>query len=82
MRTVRSIARPLSDVSMMASDSGVVTRMCGGFFCIAARALAGVSPLRTSTRTRARSESMRSSSSSGLRRFFCTSLPSARSGET
>jgi hypothetical protein len=35
-----------ADVSSRYSDSGVVTRMCGGVFTIAARA-AGVSPVRT-----------------------------------
>ena len=33
------------------SDSGVVTRMCGGFFCIARRSAGGVSPVRVATVT-------------------------------
>ena len=82
MRTVRSMARPLSLVSRIESDSGVVTRMWGGFFRIAVRALADVSPLRTITRTLGNSGSSASSSASGPWRFFCTSFPSARSGDT
>ncbi len=34
----------------MYSDSGVVTRMCGGRFAIFARSPTGVSPVRTATR--------------------------------
>ena len=34
----------------MYSDSGVVTRMCGGFFSMAARSDASVSPVRTAVR--------------------------------
>src|SRR5258706_1123314 len=56
--------------------------MCGGRRAIAVRAALGVSLLRTSIRTSGNPGSRRSSSSSGARRFFCTSLPSARSGET
>ena len=42
--------RPDSLVSRMWSDSGVVTRMCGGCRAIAWRAAAGVSPVRTIAR--------------------------------
>src|SRR4026207_2451247 len=45
--TVRSIARLRSDVSRRYSDSGVVTRMCGGVRSIAARSDWVVSPVRT-----------------------------------
>ncbi len=46
-RAVFSIARERSAVSSRYSDSGVVTRMCGGVRSIAARSVCGVSPLRT-----------------------------------
>ena len=41
------MARERSAVSSRYSDSGVVTRMCGGVRSIAARSFCGVSPLRT-----------------------------------
>ena len=48
VRTVRSICRLRSAVSSRYSDSGVVTRMCGGVRSIAARSrLTVVSPVRT-----------------------------------
>ena len=50
VRSPPSAARPLALVSRMYSDSGVVTRMCGGRFASFARSLAGVSPVRTATR--------------------------------
>ena len=46
-RAVFSISRERSAVSSRYSDSGVVTRMCGGVRSIAARSVCGVSPLRT-----------------------------------
>ena len=49
-RTPLNIPRPLSVVSMMLRDSGVVIRMCGDLRSILARADAGVSPVRTATR--------------------------------
>ena len=45
--TVRSICRLRSEVSSRYSDSGVVTRMCGGVRMIAARSEDVVSPVRT-----------------------------------
>ena len=56
--------------------------MCGGRFTIAARSFAGVSPERTDTRTSGNEGSSARSSPSGPCRFFCTSFPSAFSGET
>ena len=47
VRTVRSICRLRSAVSSRYSDSGVVTRMCGGVRSIAARSDCVVSPVRT-----------------------------------
>ena len=44
---MRSISRPRSAVSSKYSDSGVVTRMCGGVRSIVCRSAAGVSPVRT-----------------------------------
>ncbi len=47
VRAVRSISRDFSAVSSRYSDSGVVTRMCGGLRSIAARSDCVVSPVRT-----------------------------------
>jgi hypothetical protein len=44
-------ARPDSEPSRMYSDSGVVTRMCGGRLRIATRSACGVSPVRTIERS-------------------------------
>jgi len=86
VRTVRSMSRARSDVRIRNSDSGVVTRMCGGRFTIACRAGAGVSPVRTrvriSTSGRQRRASSARISASGSERFFCTSFDSAFKGET
>ena len=46
----RRFFRGFPAVSRMYSDSGVVTRMCGGCFSIAARSFASVSPVRTPVR--------------------------------
>ncbi len=77
--------RPPTLVSSRYADSGVVTRMCGGCLNIAARAGAGVSPLRTKQRIATSvwpdSNSLRPMPSSGWRRFFSISLPSAFKGE-
>ena len=51
VRTSRSARRPDSDVSRMNSDSGVVTRTCGGCRAAARRSRAVVSPVRTAVRT-------------------------------
>ena len=51
--TVRAVARPArpeSEPSSTYSDSGVVTRMCGGERRIAVRSACGVSPVRTAVR--------------------------------
>ena len=86
VRTVRSMSRACSDVRIRYSDSGVVTRMCGGRFTIACRSAAGVSPVRTSVRIstsgRHIASSVRRISASGSARFFWTSLESAFKGET
>ena len=70
----------------MNSDSGVVTRMCGGCLTICCRSAAGVSPVRTAVRIGG-SNSPRSAASaampaSGTSRFLWMSLLSAFSGET
>ena len=70
VRTVESIARPPSVVRSRYSDSGVVTRMCGGRRVIAARSLCGVSPVRTSTRSSGSVSSSSRISASGASRFF------------
>ncbi len=86
VRTGRSSSRPRSLVSRMYSDSGVVTRMCGGWRIMAARSAEGVSPVRSSTRMRGlgrpRSRKLPAMPASGSCRFFCTSALSALSGET
>ena len=51
VRTPDNIPRPLVLVRSRYSDSGVVTRMCGGRRAMAVRRPLGVSPVRTSTRT-------------------------------
>ena len=60
--------------------------MCGGRFSIAARAAAGVSPLRTSTRisggVKPSETAVSAISRSGASRFCWTSTESAFSGET
>ncbi len=86
VRTLDSICRPESDVSRMYSDSGVVTRMCGGWRRMRARSVCGVSPVRTAARIGASSSSRAASSrrmpSSGSSRFLRMSFDSAFSGET
>ena len=54
-----SIARPDSLVSSRYSDSGVVTRICGGGLRIATRSACGVSPVRTWARMAAGSQALR-----------------------
>ena len=70
----------------MYSDSGVVTRMCGGRRRMLARSCWGVSPVRTQVRMLAGGKPAAVSSASmplsGTSRFFCTSFDSAFSGET
>ncbi len=86
VRTVFSIPLPPSLVRRMNSDSGVVTRMCGGRLTIAVRTLAGVSPVRTWVRIPASGSPMAASSppipASGSTRFFSMSFDSAFRGET
>ena len=60
--TVRSISRLRSAVSSRYSDSGVVTRMCGGVRSIAARSDCGVSPVRTAAVMRGASSPIASAS--------------------
>ena len=86
VRTVRSISRLRSAVSSRYSDSGVVTRMCGGVRSIAARSAAVVSPVRTAAvmaggRSPAAS-ARRRMSARGSARFLWMSALSALSGET
>ena len=70
----------------MNSDSGVVTRMWGGFFVIFCRSAGGVSPVRTAARTAGipipSSAPSARISARGPDRFFSTSFERALSGET
>ena len=66
----------------MWSDSGVVTSTWGGVRAMRARSCDGVSPERTDTRISGRLSSSARISPIGPRRFFWTSLASARSGDT
>src|SRR3569832_537222 len=85
LRTVFSMRRPESELSRMNSDSGVVTRMCGGWRRIRVRSPAGVSPVRTTVRMSTSGSCCINSSSrmpaSGSDKFFWMSLDSALSGE-
>ena len=80
------MSRERSAVSSRYSDSGVVTRICGGVRSIAARSPWGVSPLRTAAVMRTGgspdSRAMRSISRRGSARFLWMSAESALSGET
>ncbi len=86
LRTLFSIARPDSEVSRMKSDSGVVTRMCGGVLRMRLRSKAEVSPVRTASRIGTSSmpcsRSWSRMPASGSWRFFWMSFESAFSGET
>ncbi len=71
----------------MYSDSGVVTRMCGGVRIIARALGCGVSPVRTAAVMRGTSMPMRlgaraDARASGASRLWWTSCRSALSGET
>ena len=86
LRTLRSMSRPESEDSRMNSDSGVVTRMCGGARRCRSRSNDGVSPVRTASRIdRSPSPMARTRwrmPSSGACRFFWMSLDRALSGDT
>ena len=79
-------ARDFSAVSIMYSDSGVVTSTCGGLRSMRARSDCGVSPVRVAVRIGASAtpaaSAAASSSASGVSRFLRMSLVSALSGET
>lgn len=83
--TSRRMTRAL-DVSSRYSDSGVVTRMSGGWEAMARLSRVVVSPLRMAMPISgaARPDASHSAAmpSSGARRFFATSTASAFSGET
>ena len=83
---VDSIRRLRSAVSRMNSDSGVVTRMCGGRRTICSRSRVGVSPVRTAVRISCTVPPAAAASSaisaSGPSRFRWMSLLSALRGET
>ena len=70
----------------MNSDSGVVTRICGGRLSIFWRSDDGVSPVRTAVRMagsiRPRSAASAAMPDNGTSRFLWMSLLSAFSGET
>ncbi len=86
VRVPPSMARPDSEPSSTYSDSGVVTRMCGGWRRIAARSDCGVSPVRTAVRMSTSGSPSRASSSrmpaSGASRLRWMSLDRAFSGDT
>jgi hypothetical protein len=86
VRTVRSMARLRSAVSSRYSDSGVVTRICGGVRSIAARSDAVVSPVRVAAVIRGASSPSASASCRmprrGSARFLWMSALNAFSGET
>ena len=86
VRVDLNMARPLSLVSRMYSDSGVVTRICGGRRRINARLDWGVSPVRTAVRTATSGYPAMTSCSrmpvSGASRLRAISLLSALSGDT
>ncbi len=83
---VFKISRLLAAVNRMYSDSGVVTRMCGGRASMARRSWASVSPVRTAMRISGMRIPRRPAncriSPSGISRFFWMSLLRALSGET
>ena len=80
-----SMSRPASEVSRMYSDSGVVTRMCGGVRRMRSRSAVGVSPVRTASRMPGSGSPIASRPArmpaSGSCRFLRMSLDSAFSGE-
>ena len=84
--TVRSISRLRAAVSSRYSDSGVVTRMCGGVRSIAARSAGVVSPVRTAAVIRGggspRETASRVMPARGSARFLWMSALSAFSGDT
>jgi len=84
--TPASIARPPLEVSRMNSDSGVVTRMCGGLRRMRSRSAVGVSPVRTAARMPTSGKPMACSCAwmpaSGSCRFLRMSLDSAFKGDT
>ena len=86
VRVRQSALRLRSAVSRMKSDSGVVTRMCGGRRTIRSRSQAEVSPVRTAVRMpgagNPRSAASASIWASGVSRFFPMSLLNAFSGDT
>ena len=80
VRTVDSMRRPLSEVSSTYSDSGVVTRTCGGALTIRWRSACAVSPVRTAVRMSGTPAAR--SSARGSSKFLRTSFASALRGET
>ena len=74
------------DVRIRYSDSGVVTRISGGWETIARRSCGVVSPLRAATRMSGGRSPLASHSAAmplkGACRFFATSTASAFSGDT
>ena len=86
VRTPASIARPESEPSSTYSDSGVVTRICGGRLRNAARSACGVSPVRTAVRISTSGRPIAASASrmpaNGASRLTWMSFDNAFSGET
>uniref|UniRef100_A0A0S6YY90 Response regulator n=1 Tax=Mizugakiibacter sediminis TaxID=1475481 RepID=A0A0S6YY90_9GAMM len=86
VRVPASMRRPDSEPSSTYSDSGVVTRMCGGRLRIEVRSVAGVSPVRTAVRMSTSGRPSRSSSArmppSGTSRLRWMSFDKAFNGET
>ena len=85
-RTPANMVRPEAEPSSTYSDSGVVTRMCGGRLRSALRSTCGVSPVRTAVRIATSGRPSFSSSarmpSSGASRLTWMSFDSAFSGDT
>ena len=86
VRTPASMERPEAEPSNTYSDSGVVTRMCGGCLRSRLRSTCGVSPVRTAVRIATSGRPSFSSSarmpSSGASRLTWMSFDNAFSGDT
>jgi hypothetical protein len=86
LRTLLSMSRPDNEPISTYSDSGVVTRICGGTLRIRLRSGCGVSPVRTAVRIGALGRPSCSSCSrmpsSGASRLIWISLESAFNGDT
>lgn len=86
VRTCRNALRPEAEPNSTYSDSGVVTRICGGVRRACARSRCGVSPVRTAVRTATSGRPLATSAvrmpCSGASRLRWISLDNAFSGDT